>query len=179
MDEKSFRVAYRDNVGYEFEWAYFSTEYGGIFWYFYSWWLLQKKERFQKERRPIANKELLYQLSFLPYILLHGVTVRCIFLCFVKVEQLLNADPQTAQENLFSSLCVCMCLFKLATYENDDPQTSQENGFSPVCVRMWLCKWDTRENADPQTSHEYVLIPVCVWMWRFKEKQFENTDSQR
>ena len=33
------------------------------------------KEGFMKERRPIANRQLLYQLSLLPHFLPHGATV--------------------------------------------------------------------------------------------------------
>ena len=33
------------------------------------------KEGFKKERRPIANRQLLYQLSLLPHFLPHGATV--------------------------------------------------------------------------------------------------------
>ena len=46
-----------------------------IFYFVYSFTV---KEGFKKELRPIANKELLYQLSLLPHFLPHGASVTII-----------------------------------------------------------------------------------------------------
>ena len=68
------------------------------------------KEGFKKERRPIANKELLYQLSLLPHFLPHGVTVtvryvleivswncRSIALCYIfRLMSVTVSHPQSS-----------------------------------------------------------------------------------
>ena len=43
------------------------------------------REGFKKERRPIANKELLYQLSLLPHFLPHDASVTSIYMLYTSM----------------------------------------------------------------------------------------------
>ena len=88
-----------------------------VFYFVFSFTVKEgSKKGLKKERGPIVNRQLLYQLSLLPHFLPHGVTIKERLLCLQRYEVselqrrercgICGCDPTTWAIKTYSSLNV-------------------------------------------------------------------------